>query len=189
MADMELDLVERKATLAGDAPNSVRQAICAFANDLPGHRRAGVVFVGVDDDGTPVDMEVNDALLLKLAHCKTDGNIVPPPTMTVAKRELRGHDVAVVTVSPSDSPPVRYRGRIWTRVGPRRALATAQDERILNEKRRHGDPRSMPSQSGRPSWMTLILAGSSICTSRRQSILTRLRATIARLRSGWLPPR
>jgi len=44
-----------------------------------------------------------------------------------------------VTVTPSDSPPVRFRGRIWTRIGPRRALATAQDERILNEKRRHGD--------------------------------------------------
>ena len=41
---------------------------------------------------------------------------------------------------PSDTPPVRHRGRIWIRVGPRRAIASAQDERILNEKRRHRDP-------------------------------------------------
>jgi ATP-dependent DNA helicase RecG len=48
--------------------------------------------------------------------------------------------VAVVTTWPSDSPPVRYKGRIWVRIGPRRAVASAQDERILNEKRRHRDP-------------------------------------------------
>ena len=36
-------------------------------------------------------------------------------------------------------PPVRYKGRIWIRIGPRRGIATAQDERILNEKRRHRD--------------------------------------------------
>ena len=98
-----------------------------------------MIFIGVNDDGTPAGLEVNDALLLDLAHCKTDGNILPLPTMTVFKHTLRGQAVAVVTVAPSDSPPVHFHGRIWTRVGPRRALATAQDERILNEKRRYGD--------------------------------------------------
>ena len=139
LADVETDLVERKETFDGDAPNTVRQAICAFANDLPNHRRAGVIFVGARDDGTPTGLEVNDALLLKLAHCKTDGNILPLPTMTVHKHTFGGSDIAVVIVAPADSPPVRYRGRIWTRIGPRRAIASAQDERILNEKRRYGD--------------------------------------------------
>ena len=59
--------------------------------------------------------------------------------MTVAKKRLAGADVAVVMVAPADSPLVRYRGRIWIRVGPRRALASGQDERILNERRRHRD--------------------------------------------------
>ena len=139
MADAESDLVERKETFGGAAPNAVRQAICAYANDLPNHRRPGVIFVGVADDGTPSGLEVNDALLLKLAHCKTDGNILPLPTIVVAKKRLADADVAVVMVAPADSPPVRYRGRIWTRIGPRRAVASAQDERILNEKRRHKD--------------------------------------------------
>ena len=139
MADAESDLVERKETFGGAAPNAVRQAICAYANDLPNHGRPGVIFIGVRDDGTPTGLEVNDALLLKLAHCKTDGNILPLPTMTVTKKRLADADVAVVMVAPADSPPVRYRGRIWTRIGPRRAIASAQDERILNEKRRHKD--------------------------------------------------
>jgi ATP-dependent DNA helicase RecG len=57
----------------------------------------------------------------------------------VAKRTLRGTEIAVITVQPADSPPVRYRGRIHIRIGPRRGIASAQDERILNEKRRYRD--------------------------------------------------
>lgn len=139
LADIESDLVERKESLRGDAPRKIRQAVCAFANDLPNHRRPGVVFVGADDDGQPTGLEITDALLLQLADIKTDGNTVPPPTLSVERRRLLGTDVATVTVQPSDSPPVRCRGRIWIRVGPRRAIASAQDERILNERRRHGD--------------------------------------------------
>ena len=140
MADLESDLVERKESLRGDAPVKIRQTVCAFANDLPDRRRPGVVFVGVSDDGRSAGSDVTDELLLQLADIKTDGNIVPPPTMTVEPRTLAGARVAVVTTWPSDSPPVRYKGRIWVRIGPRRAVASAQDERILNEKRRHRDP-------------------------------------------------
>ena len=139
LADTESDLSERKESLGGDAPTKVREAICAFANDLPDHRKPGVVFVGARDDGTPVGFAISDGLLLQLADMKSDGNIVPPPTMSVERRILRGAAVAVVSVMPADAPPVSYRGRIWIRVGPRRAIATAQDERILNEKRRFRD--------------------------------------------------
>ena len=140
LADAESDLVERKASLGGDAPRTIRQAVCAFANDLPDHRRPGVVFVGANDAGEPTGLAIGDELLRQLADIKADGNIVPPPTLSVAKHVLRGGTVAVVTVQPADSPPVRYQGRAWIRVGPRRAVADAQDERILSEKRRSRDP-------------------------------------------------
>ena len=52
---------------------------------------------------------------------------------------LQDKEIAVVTVQPSDSPPVRYKGTIYIRIGPRRGIATAQDESILNERRRSGD--------------------------------------------------
>ncbi|MBI1853805.1 MAG: putative DNA binding domain-containing protein [Planctomycetes bacterium] len=139
LADLESDLVERKESFDGDGPTKVREAVCAFANDLPGHRRQGVVFVGARNDGTPSNLSITDALLITLADLKTDGNIVPPPTLTVQKRRLRGAEVAVIAVLPADSPPVRYKGRVHIRIGPRRAIASAQDERILNEKRRHRD--------------------------------------------------
>jgi ATP-dependent DNA helicase RecG len=139
LTDLESDRVERKESLKGDAPNKLRQVICAFANDLPNNRSVGIAFIGVDDSGRHKGLLITDELLLQLADMKSDGKIVPPPSMTVEKRNLNGHDVAVITVLPSAAPPVRYEGRIWIRTGPRRDLASKQDEQILNEKRRHND--------------------------------------------------
>ena len=135
----ESDRAEFKESLRGDAPTRIREAICAFANDLPDHRRPGVVVVGVRDNGAIADLDVTDELIRQLADMKTDGNIVPPPSLTVEKRTLRGKDVAVIWVQPSDSPPARFNGRVHVRTGSRRGTATAQDERTLNEKRRYRD--------------------------------------------------
>lgn len=140
MTDLEADCSERKQSFKGDSPTKVREAVCAFANDLPGHGCPGVVFIGVHDNGTPMpEFVVTDELLRQLADIKTDGNVVPPPTLLVEKRMLSGAEVAVITVWPCDTPPVRFKWRIHVRWGPRRGLATAQDERILNERRRHRD--------------------------------------------------
>ena len=137
--DLECDRAERKAAWAGDVPEKARQAVCAFANDLPNHGQPGVLFIGAKDDGSSSNLAVTDRLLQTLSDMKTDGRIVPPPTLTVQQRLLKGAPLAVVTVWPADAPPVRYEGRVWIRIGPRRGLASAQDERILNEKRRWRD--------------------------------------------------
>lgn len=140
LAELESDRAERKQSFRGDAPVKVREAVCAFANDMPGHGTPGAVFIGARDDGSPLaGFEVTDELLRQLADIKTDGNIAPPPTLLVEKRHLAGADFAVITVCPCDTPPVRYKGRVHIRWGPRRGLASAQDERILNERRRHRD--------------------------------------------------
>lgn len=84
-------------------------------------------------------MAVTDQLLQNLASFRDQGNILPPPSISVRKMHYSGHDVAVVEVQPSNSPPVRYKGQVWIRVGPRRAVANADDERQLNERRRSLD--------------------------------------------------
>jgi ATP-dependent DNA helicase RecG len=137
LGDTESDLAERKKSFSGDVPQKARQAICAFANDLPNHNRAGVLFIGAWDDGRPSHEPITDQMLLSLAQMRSDGNILPMPAMTVEKRTLKGAEMAVVTVEPSDMPPVKYNGRIWIRTGPSRSTANEQEERILNEKRRH----------------------------------------------------
>ena len=139
LADLGSDLVSRKDSLRGGAPTRIGQAVCAFANDLPDHRRPGVVFVGVDQDGRPTGADIGDGLLHRLAAIGTDGEIVPPPAIEVGKLRIAAREVAAITVHPSDAPPVRYGGQVWVRTGPRRALASAQDERMLKDRRRYRD--------------------------------------------------
>ena len=122
MSDLESDRVERKESISDT--DRIRQAICAFANDLPGYRLPGYLFIGVDDTGRPTSNPITDQLLQTLADMRSDGNILPIPSMVVRKETLRGSPVVVVEVHPSDTPPVRFKGQVWIRVGPRRAIAT-----------------------------------------------------------------
>jgi len=135
--DLESDLVERKPS-ASDR-SALRRNICAFANDLPGHGRAGVILIGVKDDGSCASLEITDKLLRDLAQMRDDGNILPIPSIAVENRVLDGCSVAVVIVEPSAHPPVRYRGRAWVKVGPTVRLATPEEELRLAERRRAGD--------------------------------------------------
>ena len=124
-----------------NAKETIAEAIGAFANDLPGSGAAGVVFVGVKDRAIEWSGFVPDEQALQtLAAMRTDGWITPPPSMLVESRIVAGIKMAVVTVLPSTSPPVRYNGRIPVRAGARRGYASSQDERIGNKKRRHLDP-------------------------------------------------
>ena len=135
--ELESDRVERKAHWQGKTAQKAREAVCSFANDLPRHNQAGILFIGANDDGSPSGEPITDQLLTTLAHIRDDGKILPLPMLAVEKRVLKGTEMAVVSVVPSDMPPVRYDGRIWVRIGARRAVASAQEERILNEKRTH----------------------------------------------------
>lgn len=133
MKDLESDRVER--TVSSSNTDKFAEAICAFSNDLPQHRQPGYLFVGVRDDGELSGLTVTDQLLQNLAAIRSDGNVQPLPTMNVQRLQSSGGDVAVVEVLPSDLPPVRYKGRVWIRVGPRRAIASESEERILAERR------------------------------------------------------
>jgi ATP-dependent DNA helicase RecG len=133
MADLESDRVER--TVSVNKTDKFCRAICAFANDFPAHGLPGYLLVGVHDDGRPSGLRVTDELLRNLAGLRTDGLIQPIPAMVVDKLALPEGDIAVVKVLPSDMPPVRYDGKIHIRVGPRRAVASEQEERILVERR------------------------------------------------------
>lgn len=133
MADLESDRIER--TQSVNDTDKFSQAVCAFANDLPNHKQAGYLVIGVDKKGVPVGITVTEQLLESLGALRSNGNIQPLPVIHVAKMSLEGSEVAVVEVQPSDLPPLRYKGQVWIRVGPRKATASEQEERILIEKR------------------------------------------------------
>ena len=114
------------------------QAICAFSNDLPGSGKNGYLILGAKDDGSLSGLKVDDALMLKMTNIRTDGNILPQPVMTVERFVLEEGELLVVEVRPSEFPPVRYRGRIWVRVGPCKSIASEAEEKILTERRLSG---------------------------------------------------
>lgn len=136
MLDLESDRIER--TTSTSNTDKFSQAVCAFANDLPNHRQPGYLLVGVDDGGNLAGLTVTDELLKNLGALRSQGNILPLPALSVAKFDLEGGQVAVVEVQPADLPPVRYKGRVYVRVGPQRAIASEQEERILTERRVSG---------------------------------------------------
>ena len=125
--------VER--TISTGDMDKFQEAICAFSNDLPNSKKNGYLILGAHDDGTLSGLKVDDALMKKVAAIRSDGNILPLPIMSVERFEFPDGDLLVAEVSPSLLPPVRYRGRTFVRIGPRRDIATEAEERILLERR------------------------------------------------------
>ena len=133
LSDTESYHIEK--TVATDNMDKFSQAICAFSNDVADSRKKGYLLIGVRDNGQLAGLQVDDKLLLQISNIRTDGNILPQPVMTVEKFSFAQGDVLVVEVTPSQVPPVRYRGRIWVRVGPRKSIATEAEEKLLTERR------------------------------------------------------
>ena len=177
MAVAETDRVERKESLG--ARDRIAQAICAYANDLPGHRLPGYVVIGVRDDGRPTGLSITDELLRTLRDLRSDGNIMPIPSLAVQRMELHGVPVAVIEVYPSQMPPVRYRGQTWIRVGPRRGIATLEEERRLTERQVAGTrtfdqrpcvdatPEELLIESFRNEYLPRVVAPEVIAENKR----------------------
>jgi len=123
-----------------------QEAICAFANDMSGSGKKGYLLIGVLDNGMISGMKVDDALMKRISGIRSDGNILPLPVMTTEKVQTDEGDVLVVEVTPSFDTPVRYRGRTFIRIGPRRDIASAEEERILAER----CAASLPTYDTRP---------------------------------------
>jgi ATP-dependent DNA helicase RecG len=131
--DNEADRIE----FTESATDTVKfsEAVCAFANDLPNHGLPGYLVIGVDKTQKFAGLVVSDELLRNLGGLRDDGNIQPLPAIAVEKLVTPEGEVAVVTVQPSLLPPVRYKGRVCIRIGPRRGYATEHEERLLIERR------------------------------------------------------
>ena len=131
----EADRIERTRSITNT--DKFREAICAFSNDMPGHGKPGYLLIGVEDDGSlSPGMSITDELQKQFASYRDDGQILPQPVMSVFRQvHPAGGEFLVVEVHPSDLTPVRYRGRIHIRVGPRKAIASESEERRLSERR------------------------------------------------------
>lgn len=131
--DMESDRIERTVSIRDDKLGPI---ICAYSNDFPNHRKPGYILLGVKDDGMIAGMEWKDEQLQNIGNIKTNGKVLPQPSLVISPVfKFQDGEVVVVEVKPSTYPPVRFDGRCWIRVGPRRDRATLEEERILTERR------------------------------------------------------
>lgn len=134
--------------------DKIGPAVCAFSNDFPDRRQPGYLILGLDDHGSPTGMSIDDAILQSIGNIRSNGNILPQPAMVVSKvYHLEGGDVVYIEVHPSILPPVRYQGKCWIRIGPRKAVANETEERRLIEKRA-SSARSFDMQACRDSALT-----------------------------------
>ncbi|MEO8146830.1 MAG: RNA-binding domain-containing protein [Bacteroidia bacterium] len=133
MSDLESDRIERTISFREE---KLGPATCAFSNDFPNHKKSGFILLGVNDDGKVNGMTIGDDELQKIGGIKSNGNVLPQPSIIVSPvYKIDGGDVVVVEVKPSSYPPVRYDGRCWIRIGPRKSKATQEEERMLTERR------------------------------------------------------
>ena len=133
LADMESDRIERTISVTED---KLGPAVCALSNNFSNDKQAGYILLGVNDDGKIAGRKWTDNDLQKIGGVKTNGNVLPQPSLIVSSVfKFDEGEVVVIEVKPSSYPPVRYDGRCWIRIGPRRAKATLEEEKILIERR------------------------------------------------------
>lgn len=133
LADLESDFIERTTSTR---ESKLGPAVCALSNDFPNHKQPGYILLGVDDNGKIAGMQWHDDDLQAIGNIKSNGNVLPQPSMVVSPVfKFPEGEVVVIQVTPSSYPPVRYDGRCWIRIGPRRDKATIEEEKILIERR------------------------------------------------------
>lgn len=135
IACTETDRVEKTRSISD--VDKFREAICSFSNDMAGKGSPGYLLIGVDEKDSTFRLHATDALLQQFASYRSDGQVMPLPVMNVEAlpHPAGGGDVVVVEVHPHDLPPVRYKGRVCIRVGPRKDFASETEERLLIERR------------------------------------------------------
>lgn len=131
----ETDRVE--LTRAAQDNEKFREAICSFSNDMAGRGLPGYLFIGIDEKDPAYRLPVTTEMLEKLVGLRSDGAIMPLPMMSVKRvpHPDGGGEAIVIEVQPHDLPPVRYKGRIHIRIGPRKDVASESEERVLIERR------------------------------------------------------
>lgn len=134
LSDIENYHIER--TVSTDKMDKFCQAICAFSNDMPNSGKNGYLIIGAADDGSISGLKVDDKLYKTISGIRSDGNIQPFPIMSVEKFSYDAGDLLVVEVTPHKYPPIKYKGRTWIRIGPRKDIASEMEERALTERRR-----------------------------------------------------
>ena len=102
LRELESDRVERTVSFREE---KLGEAVCAFSNDLPNHKKQGYILLGVKDNGDIAGMTIGNDVLQKLGDVRSNGNVLPQPHLEVSPVfHFPEGDVAVLEVHPSEFP-------------------------------------------------------------------------------------
>jgi ATP-dependent DNA helicase RecG len=138
----ESDCVEFKYSLAES--KDIVKTVAAFSNT-----HGGNIYVGIQDDGTVLGVEIGKNSVEKLANSikqNTDPCIYPLINVTTES----GKTIMVITVSENASKPVFAFGRAYKRVGK------------TNQRIGQNEIRGLSLQSANMSWDRQICKGASL---------------------------
>ena len=137
----ENEFVERKRGFDEKESRSVLQTVCAFANDFPERGRPGVVFVGADNkSGKPIAGRIEEKLLNQLAGLREDPKFSAPLVLNPSRVSGEDGEIAALQVAPSNSPPIKFRQRVYIRTGASTRAAIWEEECQLSEMRLGRNP-------------------------------------------------
>ena len=94
IGDIENYHIER--TSSTDNAKKFCEAICAFSNDMPGSGKNGYLILGAHDNGKLSGLHVDDKLYKTITAIRSDGNILPFPSMSDEKISYDEGDLLVV---------------------------------------------------------------------------------------------
>ncbi|MCA6364676.1 MAG: putative DNA binding domain-containing protein [Bacteroidetes bacterium] len=149
---IETDRIEK--TESETNTDKFGEAICAFANDFPDHQQPGYLILGVTDNNEIKGVTNAEKVMLTISNLRSGGNLSSPPALTTESIDIDGRQVVVVKVFPHIAPPLKFKGRIYIRVGPSKAIAAENEERMLSEKRARAGNRPFDSQAARGSTLS-----------------------------------
>lgn len=139
--DLESDRAERKQTWKGDAPEKGRQAVCAFANDLPNHRLPGVLFVGINGFDTH---PVSGSSLVDLSRSYFENEYLPQAVardvLAANGRSVEERLASLGMIASVDDPTPTVVGLLTLGKSPRTWVPSAYVQFLRIRGTQWGDP-------------------------------------------------
>lgn len=123
----EDQLYEFKA--AGVDIDNITREIGAFLNTKLG----GIVFYGIDDDGTISGSDKHRQKLDQSLHNSIRANIEPQATVTIKEKDVAGYGVIIIIIPPWNRKDVyHYKGKVLIRRGTNVFTAKAEESKRLH---------------------------------------------------------
>lgn len=114
----------------GTDTNKITKEVAALANSKTG----GIIFYGIEDDGTIVGTDKTNQQLDQSIQNSIKHNISPPVVVSINKKVVLGQEIILISVPPWNHKDVyHYDGKVYIRKGTNCLGVTSSESRKLHD--------------------------------------------------------